>query len=490
MSTAHDTDRLRRAELAKIHIAKKQIGLDHEAYELMVWEVSRDFRPDSPVTSSGDMTSVERKALIQKMQSIGAHSGPPKGEKWIFGDSNEPHIRKLFACAYQLIRDGAIAPSNPARWLRKFVKRLTGVEDPRWTTPLAIGRMLTVKPHLLENSSDAHYHDQCGEDKACLQVSSLFSGMPRDLRERARLIVFQAWIDDSGKEGKAQSPVYVLAGFSAPKGVWEDFADEWQAELKQAPALRYLKASDAYNLEGQFGYDKETKQPSEWIDAHRRGNKNARDERLSKFVEIIAKHLVPPNSYGLSWMLSHREYESTVRRLKALPTATIRDREEVGRFFKNPYYLSFQRILGIELTLRAAQAMFLGRIEKTEILFDEDIDNPTILEEAFRRFVQVVKMDDPGFLNCLQNKTPEYRDDKDNPPLQAADLLAWHIRRMCLNISRGDIRYDDPTWLQLHETSGIKFYDYRYEAADWERILTRVRVTTLARLGLLVPPIR
>jgi hypothetical protein len=142
MTTAHDTDRLRGAELAKIHIAKKQLGLDDEAYELMVWEVSRYFRPDFPVTSSGDMTSAERKALLQKMQSMGAHSGPPKGEKPIFGDSNEPHVRKRYACAYQLNRDGAIAPSNPARWLRKFVKRLTGVEVPRWLTPLDCNKVI------------------------------------------------------------------------------------------------------------------------------------------------------------------------------------------------------------------------------------------------------------------------------------------------------------------------------------------------------------
>jgi hypothetical protein len=40
----------------------------------------------------------------------------------------------LYACAYQLIRDGAIAPRDPARWLRLFTKKLTGCDDPRWTT--------------------------------------------------------------------------------------------------------------------------------------------------------------------------------------------------------------------------------------------------------------------------------------------------------------------------------------------------------------------
>jgi hypothetical protein len=331
------------------------------------------------------------------------------------------------------------------------------------------------------------FHEKHGDEYACTEVSSLFSGMPREVRERARLAVFQAWIDDSGKEGKTQSPVYVLAGFSAPKGVWEDFADEWQNELKQVPALRYLKASDAYNLEGQFGYDKDTNQPSEWVKIHGRRNEKERDQRLSKFVQIIAKYLLPPNSYGLSWTLSHQEYKDITARLKALKTATVKDIKEVTRYFKNPYYLSFQKILTIELHLRVAQGMFLRMIEKTEILFDEDIDNPDILEEAFRQWITAVRLDDPRFLDFIQNKKPEYRDDKCNPPLQAADLFAWHIRRMCLNVSRGDTEYNDPVWVQLHERSGIRYFDYRYETADWERILTRVRADALATLGLWLP---
>jgi len=58
--------------------------------------------------------------------------------------------------------------------------------------------------------------------------------MPRAERERARLTVFRAFFDDSGKEGIAQSPVYLLAGFSAHLEVWNDFADEWQ-EITSAP---------------------------------------------------------------------------------------------------------------------------------------------------------------------------------------------------------------------------------------------------------------
>jgi len=334
-------------------------------------------------------------------------------------------------------------------------------------------------------------HDEHGDEYACMETRSLFSGMPREQRERARLIVFRAWFDDSGKDAP-QSPVYVLAGFSAHINVWNDFADDWQAELNQTPRLRYLKASDAYNFQNQFGFDKETQQPSEWRQFHGKQNVTARDERLSKFVKIIAKHLAPDpiEPYGLTWMLSHKEYEANLQRMKSVKTATIKDLQEIERHIRNPYYLSFQRILRDELLLRAAQNMYRGTSEKTEILFDEGIDNPANLEKAFGEFIEVVRLNDPDWLDFLQNKTPEYRDDKCNPPLQAADLLAWHIRKMCLEISRGATSYSDPVWLELHENSGIKYYDYRYEAKDWDRILTRVRLNMLRTLGIWIPPER
>lgn len=254
--------------------------------------------------------------------------------------------------------------------------------------------------------------------------------------------------------------------------------------------MKYLKASDAYNLEGEFGFNKKTSTESEWIKTHGRGNVKKRDARLSKFVEIIAKHLRPPNAYGLTWMLAHNEYDNIVKQLMSLPTATIADRAELRQRATNPYFFSFQKVLGQELKLRVAQGLLTGSMGKTEILFDEDVDNPENLDVAFRQFVRVVEKDDPRFLAFLQNKKPEYRDDKANPPLQAADLLAWHIRRLSLEVSRGATEYNDPIWLELHESSGIKYWDFRYQAADWARIVNRVRVSALLDLGLILPPYR
>jgi hypothetical protein len=89
------------------------------------------------------MTRIEGQAAVQELTRLGVQFGPPKGEKRrLLGESSEPHVRKLYACFNQLIRDGAIAPSNPAATLRKFTKRLTGVEDPRWLVPSDCNRVI------------------------------------------------------------------------------------------------------------------------------------------------------------------------------------------------------------------------------------------------------------------------------------------------------------------------------------------------------------
>jgi hypothetical protein len=301
--------------------------------------------------------------------------------------------------------------------------------------------------------------------------------MPRAAREKARLVVFQAWFDDSGK-GKDQSPVYILGGYSAPIEVWKNFAEEWQEELNQKPRLKWLHAIEAYNLSGQFGFDKKTKTLSEWARVHGRGNEQARDERLVKFAKIAVKYLgrTPDiDSYGLTWMLAHCEYDAMMDNIKRHASAL--DRRELSRRAKNPYYFSFQKIIGLELKLRVAQAIYKQHAE-THILFDEDIDSKGNCEDAFKQLVKSIGEDDARYLNFLENKTAEFRNDKYHMPLQVADLLVWHQRIMCINASRGIREYNDPVWKELRrdesDPTAIKYFDYRYELGDWERITKKV----------------
>lgn len=59
----------RRAELAKIHLAKKQLGLDDETYRAMLWMVAR-------VHSAADLDDAGRQAVLDHLKARGFRGGP------------------------------------------------------------------------------------------------------------------------------------------------------------------------------------------------------------------------------------------------------------------------------------------------------------------------------------------------------------------------------------------------------------------------------
>src|SRR6185295_13013960 len=95
------------------------------------------------------------------------------------------------------------------------------------------------------------------------------SGLPPHKRKRRKLIVFQAFLDDSGHV----APVFVLSGYISPVYWWKDFSAEWQGLLDEIPKLKYFKMREAAGLCGQFSGFKV----------------NARNERLKKFLNLIWK---------------------------------------------------------------------------------------------------------------------------------------------------------------------------------------------------------
>jgi hypothetical protein len=107
------------------------------------------------------------------------------------------------------------------------------------------------------------------------------------------------------------------------------------------------------------------------------------------------------------------------------------------------------------------------------------IDRIDFLKRAFGDFIDVLKLESivspssPPYLDLLENKEPEFRDDKKNPPLQAADLLAWHLRKVADEASHGR-EFKNKVWERLRSKE-LKHQDFRYEAADWARILNRMR---------------
>lgn len=65
---------LRNAEIAQIHIAKAQLGLDDETYRAVLWTVAR-------VRSSKDLDWTGRKALLEHFKAKGWKPAAPKKAK-------------------------------------------------------------------------------------------------------------------------------------------------------------------------------------------------------------------------------------------------------------------------------------------------------------------------------------------------------------------------------------------------------------------------
>jgi phage gp16-like protein len=125
--------KMRQAELAKIHLAKKQLGLDDDTYRAIIERITKG-RTDS----SGEMTAAERGALLDEFARKGFQVAPPRGraDDWIDVGSGPGalHLKKLLACAYELERIGAVRSGSTKRWIGRFAKKITGVDSVKWLT--------------------------------------------------------------------------------------------------------------------------------------------------------------------------------------------------------------------------------------------------------------------------------------------------------------------------------------------------------------------
>lgn len=113
----------RRAMLAKVHLAKKDLRLDEEVYRDIIQRVTG-------LTSS---SKCDRPQLVKLLAEFG-RVGWTGGAKPAFKASSKAHVRKVFAIWTAMCRDGI--PESPTRAaLVAFVKRQTGIDNPEWLSP-------------------------------------------------------------------------------------------------------------------------------------------------------------------------------------------------------------------------------------------------------------------------------------------------------------------------------------------------------------------
>jgi phage gp16-like protein len=105
--------------LARIHIGKKALGLDDETYRDVLERVTGQ-------RSSAGLNDAKRQKVIDELVRLGWKNALKRRPQ-----SKKRYVRKIFALWGALKRDG-IWRDKRTQSLIKFVRDMTGVDDPEW----------------------------------------------------------------------------------------------------------------------------------------------------------------------------------------------------------------------------------------------------------------------------------------------------------------------------------------------------------------------
>lgn len=197
----------------------------------------------------------------------------------------------------------------------------------------------------------------------------------------------QAVVDDSAAQTGDERLFF--AGYLTNANTWVLFADAWAEELAFPPAIEYLKMAEAQNRRDQF---------SGW-------EQTAIDEKLRGLARVI-RHF---NPFSFELSVSRREYAQMVS-----PGAP--------RGLATPY---FPCVLAVVSSVTQYLHEEGVRDVKVDFVFDEQQGVSDDIALAFPWMLERLH----SGAQKLVNSHPIFRDDKLYVPLQAADMLAWHIRR-------------------------------------------------------------
>jgi hypothetical protein len=216
-------------------------------------------------------------------------------------------------------------------------------------------------------------------------IRSVVCGLRHDFYSRFSVAVLKAFIDDSGSGG--DSPWYVLAGYLGTVEGWDSFDDQWKEVLHAPPRIEYFKSREAESLrpDGQWaGVSKE--------------QRNAKIDALIKVIGRCARRAVCAR-------MKQRDYDKFVK-------------GKIPEAWDSPYYFLSTFIVGAAINIERRD----GDSESVDFVFDKDQTH----EKGIKTLVPVL-MPLQSLHGSLVNITRE--DEKIFLPLQAADLVAWQIRR-------------------------------------------------------------
>lgn len=248
----------------------------------------------------------------------------------------------------------------------------------------------------------------------------------------------QVFADESEGSPPGVRNHFVMAGLIGYSEDWALFSEEWRACLLCGPRpLAYFKMKEAAGLSGLF---------RGWSEGERDGKVRALARIINKYAKICTWSVIDLEAHQQIWA-------------KRLPKPN-----------SERYFWPFQNtILATCFTLWDA-----GLRERFEMIFDENvIFGPRA--NAWYPIVREVGLISEPEASAILPLNPQFRDDKDCFPLQAADLYAWTIRK-----ATNEPTYSGFDWLlnelrdvQLTEYS--QYYDAERMESVWAMTLENIR---------------
>ncbi|MCS4503870.1 regulatory protein GemA [Arhodomonas aquaeolei] len=124
MSTAADA---RRRELAQIHLAAKQLGMDDDNYRAMLWSVAR-------VRSAKDLDAGGRRAVIDHLKAVGFR--PRRKGRTSVGENKQQLAAK--------VRAQLQAAGKPEGYADGMARKMFEVERWEWCSPDQLRRLIAA----------------------------------------------------------------------------------------------------------------------------------------------------------------------------------------------------------------------------------------------------------------------------------------------------------------------------------------------------------
>ena len=219
-----------------------------------------------------------------------------------------------------------------------------------------------------------------------MPIRALASGYSSAARAGKWLVMLQAYVDDSiSSEGSQR---LYLAAYVHTVLAWEMFSDAWAATLKADPPIDYFHMVEAHNRRDAFA-----------------GFSAA--ERTKKVFALarVIQHFEPLPFHA---SIAIADFDELLKPYVPYPMAT-------------PYFpLVYAVMFGIA-RLHKERGVTLP----CDFIFDEHQG----LSAKVNTFWDQMGQGLPPETKALIGGSPVFRDDKQVLPLQAADMLVWHVRR-------------------------------------------------------------